>query len=234
MVRKEALARFPIFQNLDAPILSEIARVAGSRVYRRGEVVVREGDPGDAMYLIDVGFLKASLSGTLATATTLSLMGAGELFGEIAFLDGGPRSATVTALTRAQLFTIERRSFLRLFESQPRVGVALMEVVARRVRRLTERSQDTSELPIGSRLAKQILWLAETHGYRIASSGVRLAIHLSQKELGELVSATRESVNKHLQKWKAQRIIAEDNGYLVICNLEQFRLLATPPLQPGE
>jgi hypothetical protein len=76
--------------------------------------------------------------------------------------------------------------------------------------------------------------LAETHGYRIASPGVRLAIHLSQKELGELVSATRESVNKHLQKWKAQRIIDDDNGYLVISNLEQFRLLATSPLQPGE
>jgi CRP/FNR family transcriptional regulator, cyclic AMP receptor protein len=228
MVRTEVLSQFPIFRGLDAATLGELAQMARSRVFERAAVVMHQGDPGGALFLIHVGFLKASIESG-ETNATLSLMGAGESFGEIAFLDGGLRSCTVTALTHAQLFSFERQAFLHLFESQPRIGIALMEVVARRVRRLSERSHDASALPVGNRLAKQILWLAETHAYRSPPGGVRLAVQLSQKELGELVGATRESVNKHMRQWKADQLITEEDGYLVIRNVEQLRALATPP-----
>ena len=83
-------------------------------------------------------------------------MGPDEMFGELSLLDGGARSATVTAVTRAELVAIEREPFLRLFESRPSVAIALMEVVARRLRRLSERSEDVAGLPVASRLAKQL------------------------------------------------------------------------------
>src|SRR4030095_12721737 len=104
------------------------------------EVVFQQGDPGDGLFVIAAGYLKASLTGPTGTATTLAIMGPSEMFGELSLLDGGPRSATVTAVTRAALMAIDRDSFLRLFESRPRLGITIMEVVARRLRRLSERS----------------------------------------------------------------------------------------------
>jgi CRP/FNR family cyclic AMP-dependent transcriptional regulator len=226
MVRRELLAQFAIFRDVEPEALTDLATLAQPRLCRRGELVVNEGEAGDSLFGICTGFLKASVVASSGTATTLSLMGAGETFGELSLLDGGPRSATVKAVTRAQLVVIERGSFLRLFESRPRVGIAMMEVVARRLRRLSEKSNDASALPVGSRLAKQILLLAETHGYRLQASRIRLAVPLSQKDLGELVSATRESVNKHLREWQAQKLITTEDGYLVITDLERLRSCA--------
>jgi len=176
--------------------------------------------------VIATGFLKASISGPTGTSTTLSIMGPNEMFGELSLLDGGPRSATVTAVTRAELLVIEREPFLKLFRSRPTVAIALVEVVARRLRRLSERSDDVTGLPVANRLAKQLLLLAESHAFRLAPTRVRLAIQLSQRELGELVGASRESVNKHLNRWKTRRLLTEDNGFLVITDLPQLRAIA--------
>ena len=217
-----------VFREVEASCRAEIAALARPRRYGPAEVVFAQGDPGDALFIILNGFLKVTLTGTPGAVTTLNVMGPGEMFGELSLLDGGVRSGTVTALTRCQLLAIERKSFLRLFESRPKLGVSIMEVVARRLRRLSERSDDLTALRVPSRLAKQLLLLAGQHAFQLAPRRVRLAVQLSQRELGALVGATRESVNKWLRVWKKQGILAQEAGYLVVMDLPRLHTIAHP------
>jgi CRP/FNR family transcriptional regulator, cyclic AMP receptor protein len=231
---RDVLSRNPAFRDLDPRSLAELRALARLRTFGPQEVVFRQGDVGDGLFVIATGFLKVSFSGPTGTTTTLSVMGPTEMFGELSLLDGGARSATVTAVTRAELLSIDREPFLKLFRSRPSVAIALVELVARRLRRLSERSDDVSGLPVASRLAKQLLQLAESHAFRLAPSRVRLAIKLSQREMGELVGTSRESVNKHLSRWKQRGILDEDNGFLVVTDLEQLRAIASSPNPSGE
>jgi CRP/FNR family transcriptional regulator, cyclic AMP receptor protein len=231
---RDVLSRIPAFRDLDARSLAELRSLARLRTFAPQEVIFRQGDSGDGLFVIATGFLKVTFSGPTGTSTTLSVMGPNEMFGELSLLDGGPRSATVTAVTRSELLAIDREPFLKLFRSRPGVAIALVELVARRLRRLSERSDDVTGLPVSARLAKQLLQLAESHAFRLAPSRVRLAIRLSQRELGELVGTSRESVNKHLSRWRQRRILDEDGGFLVITDFDQLRALATSTDPPGE
>jgi CRP-like cAMP-binding protein len=212
-----------MFRDVDPDCLRQINALVRPRTVGPRELVVQQGDPGDGLYVIAAGYLKVTLTGPTGTTSTLSIMGPGEMFGELSLLDGGARSATVTAITRCELLAIERQSFLRLFESRPNLGITIMEVVARRLRRLSERSDDLATLPVPTRLAKQLLQLAGAHAIRVAPGRLRLAVPLSQRELGELVGATRESVNKCLRQWKKRGTVDEEAGYLIITDLDQLR-----------
>jgi CRP/FNR family cyclic AMP-dependent transcriptional regulator len=221
-----ALKDVPVFREVDAAGLAELARLARARLCRPQEVVVRQGDEGDCVYIINTGFLKVCVAGPNGSLSTLCVVGPGEIFGELSLLDGGPRSATVTAVTRAELVALDRAPFLELLASRPRVSIAIMQVLARRVRRLTERSDDLTGMRVGNRLAKQLLLLAQNHAHQLGPTRLRLGVKLSQRELGELVGATRESVNKNLSALRDEGIVDDDDGYVVITNIELLRSIA--------
>jgi CRP/FNR family transcriptional regulator, cyclic AMP receptor protein len=227
MAREGLLTGTSAFRELDHELLGELTALVRSRQFAPREIVVQQGGPGDGLFIIHAGYLKVTVVGPTGTSCTLGIMGPGEMFGELSLLDGGPRSATVTAITRCDLGAIERQSFLRLFETRPNLGIALMEVVARRLRRLSERSEDLATLPVPTRLAKQLLHLADAHAIRLSRGRIRLAVPLSQRELGELVGATRESVNKTLRKWTQQGALDEESGYLIITDLDKLRRVAS-------
>jgi CRP/FNR family cyclic AMP-dependent transcriptional regulator len=222
----ESLRKVPVFREVDHRYLAELAALARARTFAAGTTIVRQGDPGDSVFVIKAGFLKVHVSGPSGAITTLGMMGAGEIFGELSLLDGGPRSATVTALTRAELISLEREPFLRTLEARPRTAIAVLEVIARRLRLLSERSDDIATMNLGSRLAKQLLLLATNHGHALGPGRLRLGVKLSQREIGELVGATRESVNKHLGLWKHEGVVGEESGYLVIRQVEVLRTMA--------
>ena len=234
MARQGVLSDIALFKEVEPGSRAEIAALARRRLFNPREVVFQQGDAGDGLFIIQNGFLKVTLTNPLGATSTLGIMGPGEMFGELSLLDGGARSATVTAVTRCDLLAIERRSFLRLFESRPNIGITIMEVVARRLRRLSQRSEDLTVLPVPNRLAKQLLQLAGEHAFRLSPRRLRLAIKLSQRELGELVGATRESVNKYLRQWKVQGVLDDEDGYLVVTDIEQLRALAAPVDPSGE
>jgi CRP/FNR family transcriptional regulator, cyclic AMP receptor protein len=227
MARDGLLTDISVFRELDRDLLKELTALVRLRQFAPRETVVQQGGPGDGLFIIHTGYLKVTLSGPTGTSSTLGIMGPGEMFGELSLLDGGARSATVSAITRCDLGAIERQSFLWLFENRPNLGIALMEVVARRLRRLSERSEDLATLPVPTRLAKQLLHLADAHAIRLSHGRIRLAVPLSQRELGELVGATRESVNKTLRKWMQQGALDEESGYLIITDLDKLRRVAS-------
>jgi CRP-like cAMP-binding protein len=169
------------------------------------------------------GHLKVVSAGADGRDTGLNIMGPGELIGEVPLLDGGPRSATVQALEPCELLVIRREPFLRLIESSPKIAIELLRVLAQRLRRLTERSEDIAFLRVGSRLAKRIVSLAGEYGESHPGGGVRVTVKLSQQELGELVNATRESVNKHIKAWEDEGILSQESGHVVILDLHRLR-----------
>jgi CRP-like cAMP-binding protein len=154
-------------------------------------------------------------------------MGPGEVFGEVAVLDGEPRSATITALEPCELVIIQRNDFFHFLERAPQAAIKLLEVLARRLRRLSERVEDTAFLDVPGRLAKQLVRLAERYGQK-EGEGVCIELKLSQQELGDLVGATRESVNKQLRAWVAEAIVEQSRGKIVILDLEALRDMGHP------
>jgi CRP-like cAMP-binding protein len=158
----------------------------------------------------------------------LGIMAQGEVFGEVALLDGGVRSATCTTIEPCELLLVEREQFMELLHSTPSIAVKLLHVLAQRLRRLSQRSEDAAFLDVPSRLARSLLDLATRFGERerAPASGVYIALKLSQQELGDLVGATRESVNKHLSDWTRQGILKLHDGRMVISDIDSVRRIA--------
>jgi len=214
-----------IFSGLAPAELDAVRSLAVRRRYRARQVVLRKGDPALQIYVIVSGRLKAITSGAEGREATLSIMGPGEVFGEVAVLDGEPRSATISALEKCELLVIHRDDFFRYLERSPRVAIKLLEVLARRLRRLSERVEEATFLEVPGRLAKQLLRLAQRYGREIGSGAVRIELKLSQQELGDLVGVTRESVNKQLRAWVSEGLIEHQDGRIVLLRREALRAL---------
>lgn len=227
--KHQALLRtIPLFEGLSEPELLKIAGLAKVRTFAARTVIVTQGEPAHALFVIVRGRLKVASSGPDGRDTVLGIMGEREVFGEVALIDGGARSATCTAVEPCDLLVIDRALFLKLLETSPQIAIKLLYVLAQRLRRLSQRSEDAAFLDVPSRLARSLLDLATRFGENgePPSSGIRLTIKLSQQELGDLVGATRESVNKHLNDWTRQGILQLQGGRMVIADVESVRRLA--------
>jgi CRP-like cAMP-binding protein len=179
------------------------------------------------LFAIVRGKLKVVSCGPDGRDTVLGIMAEGEVFGEVALIDGGTRSATVTAIEPCELLLIERERFLSLLQGSPSISIKLLVVLAKRLRRLSQRSEDAAFLDVPSRLARSLLDLASRFGERRApSSDICITLKLSQQELGDLVGATRESVNKHLSDWTRQGFLRVQSGRMIISDIESVRRLA--------
>jgi CRP/FNR family transcriptional regulator, cyclic AMP receptor protein len=222
------LHAIPLFAGLSPEQLTKVAALAQARSYPGRTAVVTQGEPASALFGIVHGRLKVSSAGPDGRDTVLGIMAEGEIFGEVALLDGGPRSATCTTMEPCELLVIARQPFLELVESSPSIGVKLLEVLARRLRRLSQRSENSAFLEVSARLARIVLDLAVRFGERRQKpvSGIYVTLKLSQQELGDLIGATRESVNKQLSDWTRQGIVTLQAGRIAITDPDALRALA--------
>jgi CRP/FNR family cyclic AMP-dependent transcriptional regulator len=227
--KHQALLRsIPLFAGLSPQELAHVGALARVRQYAARVVVVSQGDPALALYAIVRGRLKVASCGPDGRDTVLGIMSEGEVFGEVALIDGGTRSATCTSIEPCELLVIERAQFLELLEQSPAIAVKLLHVLAGRLRRLSQRSEDAAFLDVPSRLARSLLDLATRFGEqrRAPASGIWITLKLSQQELGDLVGATRESVNKHLNEWTRQGYVTMQGGRMIISDIDSVRRIA--------
>ncbi len=216
------LRSVPLFASLDAADRAKIARIATRRLVKRGETVVRQGEDGDAAYVVVHGRLKATVA-TSGKEAVLSVMGPGDVFGELAMLAGGVRTATVVALEPTQVLAIDAARFHPLLQTAPELAYKLLRHVAKSLVRLTAHVGATSSRDVRKRLIGKLIDLAATHGVADAR-GVRISIELSQSDLAEMVAATRESVNKHLRALARANLAEHRRGVIVI--RDRARLVA--------
>lgn len=231
VIDKRALvASIPVFSDLESDELDGLLDIAMSRSVGADEVLLRRGDEGNEVFAILEGRMKATYEGSDGRELVFSIMEPGEVIGEIALFDGEPRSLDIIALEASRLLVIDRGDFLRFLDGHPKVSIKLLAALARRVRSVTALVEDAFFMNVSSRLAKRLVTLARLYGEE-TEGGMRIGLKLSQRELGELVGASRETVNKQLRVWVDEGLLAwgEDSQITIVApeGLEGLALLAS-------
>jgi CRP/FNR family cyclic AMP-dependent transcriptional regulator len=220
--RRALLGRLPLFSELAPAELDAVVAVTRAELFAARDVVVREGEPAEMAFAVVYGRLKVVTSSRSGHEAVVAVLRKGEVFGELAILDGGARSATVIAIAPTLLLAIDRRKLHALLLKEATVSYKLLLVLARRLRQLIG-SREVLDVP--ARLAKQLVQLADDDGERV-DGGVRLRTELSQRELGAMIGATRESVNKNLALLTRRGVVRADGKQLVVVDVPALRAAA--------
>jgi CRP/FNR family transcriptional regulator, cyclic AMP receptor protein len=210
-----------LFRGLSEVALERVAALATRRHYPKGTVIFAQGDEGDALYGVAAGRVRISASGAAGQEVFLNIMEPGDTFGEIAVMDGLPRTAGASALDAATLIVIKRTDFLQLLEREPALALHLLKLLCERLRWTSELVEESAFLTGPARLAKRLLILASLHG-RAAGVG-RLELRISQAELARFLGVSRQIVNQHLAEWRRYGWIDLGRSQIVVRNAEALR-----------
>jgi CRP-like cAMP-binding protein len=176
-----------------------------------------KGDDGDALFGVRRGQIRIETGTAKGGRLTLNVLGSGDLFGEVALLDGQSRTADAVAAEASELFILRRSDFLNFLESEPKVAIRVIELLCQRVRWISERMEETALMPLQTRLARRLCALAEDFGSELT---------ISQEQLGIYVGAARESVNRQLQDWQRAGIVELRRGRIGIKDLKKLTITA--------
>lgn len=215
MDRRRLLGSVSIFSSLDEKQLDLLLGATTTKRLAPKEILFRKGDPGNQLYGILSGSLKVMATGSDGKDVMFSLMGRGEVIGEISLLDSGERSATAVAVEQTELLTLHRRELIPFLESHPQAAIGLAGVLAARVRRLSERAEDRQTMPLPGRMAKRLISLSEQYGKHPIVGGP-VEVRLPQQDLADLVGTSRESVNKQLRAWEELGIVQIGRGRVIL------------------
>jgi CRP-like cAMP-binding protein len=216
------LRQHPIFCDLEPEALDQLCRYAKHVTLKRGATIVSKGDPGNSLFAVISGTVKISISSAEGRSAILNLIGPGEIFGEIAVLDGQARSADATANTNCEIFIIDRREFLPFVRSQPTLAMKFIELLCARLRWTSEQVEHVILQHLPGRLAGALIRLTEKR--KLAPGGRTIAI--TQQEISEMIGVTRESINKQLRVWAARKWVRLEHGAIVVLDAEPLEALA--------
>ncbi|WNG43222.1 Crp/Fnr family transcriptional regulator [Archangium minus] len=222
MSYSQLLAQIPMFEDLASEDLETLSGLLQQRRYNKGEVIFHQGDVGTALFIVRKGEVAIRLSSSEGKEVILGLLGRGESFGELALLDGEPRSTDAVAREETHLLSLHQEDFRRFLSERPQVAMGLLAVLSRMVRRVTQIVHDSAFLDARARLARVLLDLAERQGQPAPDGGVVLP-KLTQVELANLCGLTRESANKWLRYYTRQGVISYENGQITILDIERLR-----------
>jgi CRP-like cAMP-binding protein len=221
---KTVIERNRLFRGLPQATIERIAALATRKMYADGAVVFMRGDAGDSLCGVVSGRVRISASRAGGREVFLNIMGPGDAFGEIALLDGKPRTATATTLARTELIIVRRDRFAELLAGEPTLAMHLIQLLCERVRWTAQLMEDSALLGVPARIAKRLLSLARLHGAEPVN-GTKLAI--SQEELAQFLGVSRQVVNQHLQAWKQEGWIASGRGNITLADLSSIEKLAS-------
>ncbi|MCA0928609.1 Crp/Fnr family transcriptional regulator [Ruegeria profundi] len=190
----------------------------------RGDVLFEQGDEGDALYAILEGTLEVSFLAMSGRKLSLTLMRPGEVFGEIALFDSGPRTATVVAAEPSRVLRVRQGDVMNQIRQHPDLAVDMIRLAGQRMRWMGSQLNEQVFLPMPIRLARKLLHLSELQDDPFTR------ITLSQSELAEFVGATREAVSKTISTWKRDNVVQASRGGLMIKDFEALRELADSDL----
>jgi CRP-like cAMP-binding protein len=205
--------------------VEELFSLATVEHFDTDDVIFHKGDPGDRLYAIVSGRVGIKTVSRDGKEIILNVLGPGEVFGEIAVLDGKERTAGAAAMKPTKLVRVGRTEFLPFLERHPKLCIRAIEVLCDRLRWTSDIIEDTIFLDIPRRLAKRLLILVQRHG-RPVEAGVKIDMKLSQEDLGNMLGATRESVNKGIRSLQQHGVISYEGGYIIVHDIDALgRLL---------
>lgn len=205
------LAHSVVFGALEADERQQLAARGHRRRIASETSICRAGDPGDSMMIVLKGSVRVSLTTPAGRDIILGDLSEGDIFGEIALLDGRPRSADITALTNCELMVFDRGEILPLLTGNAAFSIRLIQLLCARLRLADERMTDIGFLGLRSRLAKL---LVQRTGPQSGGRPPRLS--LSQGEIADMIGGARENVNRQLREWHARGIVDMKAGWILV------------------
>lgn len=225
--RKRLLRSSFLFSHLPDEMLDRLTSLSTTRRLDRGELLFSRGDEGDALYGVIAGLIRIWISSEGGKELILGLMEPGDIFGEIALLDGLSRTADAYAAEDSLLLVIERAQFVLLLEREGRLARHVIELLCERLRANTERLGEHAFMNLGARLARKLCALSVAHG-RHEQQEITIDMRLSQTELAQMLGVTREAVNKQLKTWSREGVLRFDRGRITIANSKRLTALQNP------
>jgi CRP/FNR family transcriptional regulator, cyclic AMP receptor protein len=208
------LRNHPLFREFPPAVIEQLGSYMTRRSVGRGATIFAKGDPGTALIAVLWGSVRISVSTSGGHEAVLNIINPGQAFGEIALLDGQPRTADAVAMTDCELMVIDRRDFIPVLRREPDVALKLIEILCGRLRRTSEQVEDVMYLSLPARLAKTLLEL--TGG--LAASATQRNVRITQRELGNIIGVSRESTNKQLRVWEQRKWVGLARGGIVLMN----------------
>ena len=221
-VDHEVVRRAPLFAALDNEDAEALLSQMTPARMERGDILFREGETGDTLYVIGEGKIKLGRSSSDGRENLVAILGPGEMFGELSLFDPGPRTMTATAVAETQLLGLGNDSLTGLLTGRPEVAKALLAALAQRLRRTNEHLADLVFTDVPGRVAKALLDLAERFG-RPVEEGVMVSHDLTQEELAQLVGASRETVNKALADFAGRGWLKLEARAVLLLDVDRLR-----------
>jgi CRP/FNR family transcriptional regulator, cyclic AMP receptor protein len=213
-----------LFSGLSSEERRLLVGPAKLRTFSAGQTIFSMGSPGNSMMAVLSGSIRISIPSASGKEIVLAILQSGQVFGEIAVLDGKERTADAKAMTECHLAVLERSDVLALLDRHPSAWLKVVEVLCERLRRTDQQISELALLQLPVRLAKTLLRLADAS----ASASPRgVEIQLSQRELGNFVGASRESVNKCLGDWQRAGILRIEENVIVLTDRASLVTLAS-------
>jgi CRP/FNR family cyclic AMP-dependent transcriptional regulator len=220
------LQRCELFESLAEHDLLSLAQICRPRRVARGTFIFGRGEPADSMMLVANGRVRISSVSGEGREIILNEIRAGQSFGEIALLDRLERTADATAVEDTDLLVLYRRDFEPFLRSRFELCLELMRLLCFRLRRTTAQVEDLALRSLESRLARVMLAFAEHENATIDTDPIAFTLTMSQRELGEVTGATRESINKTFRLWRDLGIADLHDKVFTIIDVEAFRNLS--------
>ena len=206
-------AKSNLLSDLPEGLASGLMASATPRKLTSDEVLFLAGDPGDGLYRLDEGLLKVSIASASGAERILAILGPGAVVGDLAIIDGLPRSATVTALRDCKLRFLSRAAFDAFVAREPGTYKYLVTMLAARLRDTDLLVAAGSFLPLKGRVARALLDLAHAFGNEVAGGRVVIRQKVSQSELAAMAGIARENVSRIMNDWMRAKIVTRQSGY---------------------
>jgi len=218
---EEVVRRAPLFTALDDAAAASLRASMDAVKIAKGSILFKEGDDGEHLYIIIDGKLKLGTSSGDGRENLLSILGPGEMFGELSLFDPGPRTSTATAVTDAKLLSLSHEKVIPWLKQNPEVSLQLLTRLSQRLRRTNEAVGDLVFSDVPGRVAKALIDLGDRFG-KTTPEGLLVNHDLTQEELAQLVGASRETVNKALADFAGRGWLKLDGRSVLIADVDRL------------
>jgi CRP/FNR family transcriptional regulator, cyclic AMP receptor protein len=228
--KRELLGQHYIFRELTPILLDRLCSCVATKSIKRGTIILTKGDPGSWLFIICKGHVKISVPAIDGRDAVINLLEDGDIFGELALLDGRPQPAAAKAITDCEMLVVGRCDFLPLLREQPQTALHLIEILCARCRKAVEQTENLMYRRLPNRLATALLQLAEDD-----RKGRGLTVAVTQSDLAGIIGMARENINKQLRDWQTKKWLRLLRGGIILLSPDELTALAeSDPAVPNK
>ncbi|NQU03453.1 MAG: Crp/Fnr family transcriptional regulator [Syntrophaceae bacterium] len=216
------LKSIDLFSSLNSEDTERLAALLRKRSLKKGEVLFRKGDEGIALYIVQKGSVRIVLPSRMGDEVSPAIFTEGDFFGEMALLDGMPRSADAVALEQTEVLALNRRDFLAFLQNNEMAIKAIFSYLSMRLRKTDDLLEDAYFLNISTRFARRLVELAQKRGRTGQDENIEIDLRLNQSDLASIVGTTRESINKELRVLRERGIVHMAESKIRILDMKRL------------